>query len=294
MYSLPIIIQLIFDGMATGLVYVILAAGLVLIISVSRILFIAYGQFYMIGAYVVWYLMNLVNLPFFPALGIGTIITGLLGVLGYSLIFQRVEEGPARFLATIIIAMGMSLALSQGSLLVVGTIHRSIPAVFPGSFEIGDVIINLDKLALIIIGVAVALTLFWIYEKTKLGRSMRAVSFNPEAAALQGINVHAVYMLTMGFGTALAGFAGGVIAPSYGINPGMGNTILLSVLLMTMLGGMNSLPGAVLGGLVVGLILSFGQFYIGGRVQIVLFVIIGVIIYFRPTGLLGRPIDMGV
>jgi branched-subunit amino acid ABC-type transport system permease component len=143
-------------------------------------------------------------------------------------------------------------------------------------------------------GIAITALMFWLYEKTKIGRAMRAVSYQPEVASLQGINTYRIYLVAMGLGTALAGFAGGIIAPSYGINPEMGNNILLTVLLMTMLGGMDSLLGAVVGGVVVGMVLSFGQYYIGGLVQIILFLVIGVIIYFKPAGLLGKRTDIGV
>ncbi len=294
MFTLPIIGQLFFDGLATGLVFVILAAGLVLIISVSRILFIAYGQFYMVGAYMGWIAMNVFSLPFFPSLLIGTLTTAALGLLIWVAIFQHVEQGPGRFLSTIIIAMGLQLVIAQVGLNLSGTLPRSMPAIFPGTINFFDVVIARDKLFLISAGIASTLILFWVYEKTRIGRSMRAVAFNPEAAALQGVNINRTYLITMGIGAGLAGFAGGVISPSYGINPGMGSTILLSVLLMTMLGGMGSLLGALVGGLTVGLILSYGQFYVGGIVQIILFIIIGIIIFFRPGGLVGRVIDVGV
>lgn len=291
---LSIIGQLIFDGLAMGLVYVILAAGLILIINVSRILFIAYGQFYMIGAYAVWYGLNLLRLPYFFALPVGVLTAAILGMLSYILIFQRVQRKGGQFLQTIMAALGLSLIIGQGGLVIFGTLWRSIPPVFPGIFEVFGIIMVADKVALMGLGLTVTLFLFWVYEKTNIGRAMRTVSFLPEAASLQGVNVNRVYIVTFGIGAALAGFAGGIMAPSYGINPAMGNTILLSVLLMTMLGGLGSLMGAVAGGLVVGMILSFGQFFIGGTVQIVLFLIIGVVIYFRPGGLVGRLPGMGV
>ena len=286
--------QLVFDGLTIGLIYVILAAGLVLILSVAEIFFIAYGQFYMIGAYVVWYAVSNLNLPYFPALILGVVATGILGILSYILIFQWIQRTEGRFLSTITAALGLSLILGQGGLLILGTTPKSIPTVFHGMFTYRGISFGVDKLALIAMGIIVTLLLFWIYEKKGIGRAMRAVSLMPEVASLQGINPNRIYIITLGIGTALAGFAGGILAPSYGINPSMGTNIISSILLMTMLGGMDSLLGAVVGGLVVGLVLSFGQYYIGGTVQIVLFVIIGVVIFFRPAGLLGRRTDLGV
>jgi branched-chain amino acid transport system permease protein len=166
--------------------------------------------------------------------------------------------------------------------------------VFSGRFEVFGVIINVDKLALIIIGITVTLFLFWVYEKTNIGRAMRAVAFNDEVSSLHGINANWIYMLVIGIGTALAGFAGGIIAPSYGMSPTMGSNILWSVMLMTMLGGMDSLVGAVVGGAIIGQMLSFGQYYIGSTVQIIIFLAIGIVLYFKPAGLLGRGIDIGI
>jgi len=286
--------QLIFDGLTIGLVYVILAAGLVFILSITEILFIAYGQYYMIGAYAVWYAVNLLNLPYALSLLVGVAASMVLGLISYRLIFKRLRNMEGRFLMNLTAALGLSLMLSQGGLLVFGTYPRSIPRVFMGELIVADITFSYDKLALIGMGIAITVFMFWLYEKTKIGRAMRAVSYQPEVASLHGINTYRIYLIALGLGTALAGFAGGIIAPSYGIHPQMGNNIFLTVLLMTMLGGMDSLMGAVVGGVIVGLVLSFGQYYIGGLVQIVLFAVVGVIIYFKPAGLLGKRTDIGV
>jgi branched-chain amino acid transport system permease protein len=123
---------------------------------------------------------------------------------------------------------------------------------------------------------------------------MRAVSLSPEASSLQGVYSDRVLLMTLGMGCALAGFAGGLLAPNYGINPAMGNEVLWTVMLMCMLGGIDSLPGAVVAGILIGQILSFGQYYLGSTVQICVFLIIGITLYFRPNGLMGRGIDVGI
>lgn len=286
--------QLVFDGLGIGLVFVILAVGMVLITSVNKILFIAYGSFYTIGAYTTWYAINFLQLPYFAALLVGLLASGALGALCYLLVFQRLQRIEGGFLATLIASMGLMMLLNQLGTLVFGTTTRSIPSVFPGVLHLGGINIAVAKLVLIGLGVAITVALFWVYEKTSIGRSMRAVSFMPEAAALQGINSNSIYMITLGIGTALAGFAGGCIAPVYGINLQMGTNVIWTVMLMMMLGGMDSMLGAVIGGLVIGQLMSFGQFYIGSSVQIVVFVIIGIVLYFKPNGLLGRGLDIGI
>lgn len=254
----------------------------------------AYGMFYTIGAYLIWYIIYTWNLSYFIALPIGILIVGLLGVVCYLLIFQRLQQIAGGFLATLIASLGLLLILSQGDLLVFGTVERSIPPVFRGNVILFGINMPVAKLVLIGAGVIVTLFLFWVYEKTKIGRAMRTVAFLPEVAPLLGISTNRVYLITMGVSTALAGIAGGILAPTYGLNPAMGNNILWTVMLMCMLGGMDSLLGAVVGGVVIGQLLSFGQFYLGSVVQIIIFIIIGVILYYRPNGLLGRGINIGI
>lgn len=286
--------QLIFDGFAMGLVFVILAGGLVLLLSVSKILFMAYGMFYTIGAYATWYAVNHFHMPYFISLFFGVFVSGSIGMLSYIFIFRRLQLSEGGFLSTLIASMGLMMILGQGGILVYGTVPRSIPNVFTGRFEWLGMTIGIDKLVLMGLGTGVILILFWIYEKTIIGRAMRAVAISPETASLYGVNTILINMLTLGFATLLAGFAGGILAPSYGINPQMGSNILWTIVLMTMLGGMDSLPGAVVGGIVIGQMLSFGQYFIGSIVQIFIFFIIGIILYFRPQGLLGRGVDIGI
>lgn len=290
---LSLIGQLVLDGMAMGLVYVILAAGLVLIMSVSRIFLIAYGQFYMIGAYVVCGVV-LLKLPFFVALCVAALATAVLGLLSYRLIFQYIQYAEKQFLLVIVAAIGLMMILVQAGLLIFGTIPRGIPPIFPTIVSIAGVSIPLDKLVLVVLALLVTVALFWVYEKTKIGRAMRAVAFLPNAASLQGIDTKKIYFVVLGIGSALAGVAGGIMAPSYSVHPEMGTNIFLPVMLIMMLGGMDSLLGAIPSGLVFGMTLSFGQYFIGGRAQILLYIVIGILIFIRPAGLLGRGMKLGV
>jgi branched-chain amino acid transport system permease protein len=286
--------QLIFDGLGMGVLFVILACGLVTIASVSRILFMAYGSFYTIGGYATWYAIDKLNLPYFFALVIGTLVAGIVAWLSYILIFRRLQNVEDGFLATLIASMGLSLVLSQGGMLIYGTAAHGIPTVFPGAIDLFGVHMKMDKVALILISVTVTIILFFIYEKTAFGRRLRSTAFNPQVASLLGVNVNIILTLALVMGCTLAGLAGALLAPSYGISPSMGSNVLWTVMLMCMFGGMDSLLGAVVGGLVVGQLLSFGQYYIGSAIQIIVFVIIGILLLFRPNGLMGRGINIGI
>lgn len=278
-------IQLIIDGIVIGLIYVILAGGLVLMLSVPRVFFIAYGQWYMIGAYVVWGGITLVGLPFFVALLLSVFLTTLIGILTYRIIFYYLLS--AHFLSNIVAAMGLMLILGQGALLTFGTTARGIPSVFPGIIRFQGLRIPIEKLVVIVIGIIIISFLFYVYEKTKIGRAMRAVSFNPEAAKLCGIIPKKIHLMTFGLSAALAGLGGGITAPAYLVYPEMGHSVFFVVLLVLMLGGIESLPGAVFGGIVLGLTLSFGQYFMKGLAQVLLFGLIAVVVFFKPEGLFG-------
>jgi branched-chain amino acid transport system permease protein len=183
------------------------------------------------------------------------------------------------------------MILGQAALLIFGTHSRGMPSVFPGMIRIGGMSISVEKLVLIMLTTAVILALYFFLRKSKTGQAMRAVSFNADVAALQGINPERIYQSALVIGCALAGFAGAVMAPVYAVSPSMGS-IIITVLLVVMFGGMNSVMGAALGGIILGLTLSFGYYFLGGGLaQILLFLAISIIVFFRPGGLFGESIN---
>ena len=171
--------------------------------------------------------MNQFHFPYFVSLIIAVVAVAIIGMLCQGVLFNNLMKKEGGFLATLIASMGLMQVLSQGDLLVFGTVARSIPTVFPGVLHLGGINMPLAKVALILIGVGVTVILFLVYERTGFGRAMRTVAFLPEVASLQGINVNRIYIMTLGLATAIAGIAGGILAPTYGINPSMGNNILM-------------------------------------------------------------------
>jgi branched-chain amino acid transport system permease protein len=284
--------QLVFDGMAMGLVFVLLAVGLVLITSVNKILFMSYAMFYAVAAYATWYFIDSFNFPYLISVIVAVAVVAALGAIFFVLVLQRLMHHESGFLETLIASMGLMIILQKANLLVFGPMPHKIQSVFPGILDVFGINMAVAKIVLIVLGIVLTALLFLMYEKTKLGRAMRTVAFLPEYAPLAGINIDRIYIITLVIGIALAGIAGGILAPTYGINPNMGASILWTVMLMTFLGGVDSMPGAVLGGLIIGQLLSFGQYYLGSIVQVYIFIIIGIILYFRPNGLLGRGIDI--
>jgi len=283
-----VLVQLFIDGLGMGLIYVLLAVGFILIMSIPRIFFLVYGEVYMLGAFIVWFLMLVLKLPFFFALFLAVSATATFGGLCYRLIFLYVQYKEQQFLTNVVAAIGLTMIAGQGCLLVFGTESRGIPSVFPGMLNVVGLTISVERVVLIALSLAVALSLFFFLQKTNTGLAMRAVSFRADVAALQGVNPTMTYLLTTAIGCAIAGFAGGVMGPVFAVSHEM-KSVTMTVFLVIMLGGMNSMIGAVFGGLILGQTLSYGYYFIGtGPAQIFLFILIGIMVFFKPGGLFAK------
>jgi branched-chain amino acid transport system permease protein len=147
-----------------------------------------------------------------------------------------------------------------------------------------------ERLSVILLCLLVMFALYVLLMRSKVGKAMRAVKLDREVAALQGINTNLIYLLAFVTGSALAGLAGGIVSPLFSVTPNMGHALLLNCFMALTVGGLESMVGGVVGGLVIGTVLSFGSFYLGGLSEILLFAVIGVILFFKPGGLFGEAI----
>ncbi len=282
------LLQLFIDGISIGIVYVLMASGFNLIMSVEKILFLPFAQFYMLGAYLAWYLMVPLKLNFAIALVLATIGTGVLGAITYLLSFLWVQYKEGQFLTNLLIGVGWMLIITQVALKLFGTEARGIPTVFKGTIRIAGLNISVEKAVVIVAGVVILVAMHFFLQKTRLGRAMRAVSFSSDVAALQGVNSTRVFTLTMAFGCGLAGLAGALLAPVFAVTTEVGSFAFL-VPLVVLLGGLGSMLGAILSGLLFGMALSYGQYFIGGgQAQIAFFVIVAIVLMLRPGGILGK------
>jgi branched-chain amino acid transport system permease protein len=267
------------------MIYVLVASGLILLLGVVRIFNFAHGEFYMLGAFVTFGMCQLLHLDFFLSIAVAMVVISLLGLLAYRLIFQHMRGD---ILLCTGASIGLSMILQRGALLGFGTQQRGLHPPITGSLVVGPVNLPSEKLVAIILCLAVMIGLYYLLMRTRVGKAMRAVKVDNEVASLQGINTNRIYLVVFTTGCALAAMAGGIIAPVFSITPDMGNAVLLKCLMVLMVGGMESMVGGVIGGLVVGLITSFGTFYLGDLSEILLFTVIGIILVFKPGGLFGE------
>jgi branched-chain amino acid transport system permease protein len=286
--TLDLFSQLFVNGLTTGMIYVLIASGLILVLGVARIFNFAHGEFYMLGAYATFALCQVLQVNFFVSLVLATLVVALFAAICYRVVFHHIR---GNLLLCAAASMGLSMMFERGALVSFGTQERGLPSAFTGVMTIGTLAMPVEKIAVILLCVANMLGLYYLLMRTKLGKAMRAVKLDTEVAALQGINTTRVYGLAMAVGCALSGLAGGIIAPLFSITPAMGHAMLLKCFMVLIVGGLESMVGGVVGGLVIGMTLSFGYYFLGGLSEILLFSIIGVILVFKPGGLFGEAVE---
>ena len=287
--TVQLFFQLLINGLSIGLLYALVALGLVLVLGVAKVFNFAHGEFFMVGAYALYTFSVTLHLNFIASIVMAGLTVALLGALCSKTIFQLVSGSLLKAAATTI---GLGMILQQAVLQIFGTAQRGVKPILPGFVALGGVRLSLERL--VIIGCCLLLVgiLAWFLNRTKTGIAMRATNLDEETATLQGINSKRMYFLAIAIGSGLAGIAGGIVAPIRALNTDMGHTMLFYVLMVLVLGGMQSAIGAICGGLILGIVLSFGFHFLGGLSELVLFFVIGVFIMFKPHGLFGREVEV--
>ncbi|HXZ34398.1 MAG TPA: branched-chain amino acid ABC transporter permease [Thermodesulfobacteriota bacterium] len=278
-------IQVLVNGLMLGLTYVLIASGFSLIYGIMRLLNFAHGEFYMLGAFATYLLCEHLGVHYFTAMALSMVIIGVLGVLVYHFFFRpfRDEHDPS-----LVIALGIAMLIGGLALIIFGEKDKSVAPVFSGVIQVWGATLSKERVAVIIVAIVLmaALTLYIKFSKT--GQAMRAVSQDREAAALQGIGVDSTFTLCMGISSALAGAAGALLAPLFYVNPFLGMHAVLKALVVVVIGGLGSIPGAIVGGLLLGFVESFGNTFFGDITEILGFIIVMIVLLFRPQGLFGH------
>jgi branched-chain amino acid transport system permease protein len=278
-------IQVLINGLMLGLTYVLIASGFSLIYGIMRLLNFAHGEFYMLGAFATYLLCEHLGLNYFAALLLSMILVAILGVMVYHFFFRpfRDQHDPS-----LVIALGVAMLIGGLSLLIFGEKDKSVAPVFSGVMKIFGATLSLERIAVIVMAILlmVALTLFIKF--SKLGQAMRAVAQDREAAALQGIGVDSTFALCMAISSALAGAAGALLAPLFFVNPFLGMHAVLKALVVVVIGGLGSIPGAIAGGLLLGFVESVGNTFLGGATEMLGFIIVMIVLLVRPQGLFGH------
>jgi branched-chain amino acid transport system permease protein len=280
------LLQSILNGFSSAGIYILVALGLTLVLSIMNIVQLAHGEIYMIGAYGVYFITTSLGLNFFLALVISTLLMGSLGIVLERLCFRPLR---GQFDRAAIASIGLILILQNVVLSIAGGDPRSYMGPFTGVLKILGVAISWDRLSIVLFGFGLVAALFLFIRMTKTGQAMLAISQDRDGAALQGINIDRISMVAMFLGCALAAIAGALVGAIFSVSPTMGGFALMKGIAVIILGGLGSIPGAVVGGLIIGLIDGIMPIltttHIAGLIG---FGAIIIILLFRPQGISGH------
>jgi len=272
-----------------GGIYALIASGFTLILGVIQVFNFAQGQFYMLGAFIAIAVVTNLGLPYPVAILIALVATALLGAALYFGVIQFTTR--SGFFNTMLVTVAFGTVVAQSAMVSFGSREAVLPPVVPGTLSLGGVTIPNGKLV-VIAGAVVVMVALHLFMKTRIGVSMLAAAENRDVASLQGINPKRVFWVTMAVGCGLCGIAGALVVPVLAASGTMGSTIFIKALLVVLVGGTGSMSGALLAAFIVGIAESYAFHFFGHLGLLVIFVLVAVLIFFRPGGLLGKPLPV--
>ncbi len=288
---MDLLVQTVVNGLIQSGFYALAAIGLVLIFGVMKVVNFAHGELVMIGAYSVWLLHAQYGIPYVIVIAIAIIVVTIIGLIMERFLFRPMTNDP---LGGLICSIGVLFILQVIAAVVGGEgPSKQVPPPFEGTLILFDTLrVPYQRLFAIALAVA-ALTLLWFFlTRMRAGWALRAVAQDREAAALQGINANRISMMAIGIGAALAGLAGALMAPVANINPHMGHNVIITAFIVTIVGGIGSLSGALIAAVLYALFHTIVTTYINGTVATIWGLVIMVLVLIvRPTGIMGHRVS---
>ncbi len=284
---MEIVLQQILNGLTLGGVYSLVALGLTLVYGILHVPNFAHGAFYMTGAYAAFFLMSTLGVNYWIAMIGAAATVAAIAVIADRLVFHPLRNAPG--LHHMIAAIGILLFLEAGAQAIWGADFHRLQTPYGGIMNFAGLILPVQRLLIIIAAFGLVVLLHLFLKKTVTGSTIIAMAQNRDGAALVGINANRVAMLTFAISGVLAAVAAVLYAPINLVYPSMGNLVITKAFVIIVLGGMGSVPGAIVGGLIIGFAESFGAFYISTDYKdIIAFVLLVVILSVRPEGLFTK------
>ena len=277
----------VFTGLVLGMIFVLLAIGLSLIFGLMTVVNFSHGAFYMLGAYFGFFLLGLTG-SFWVALALAPILVGMFGLFVERVLIRplygRSPDDP------LLLTFGLSLVLVELARVIWGKFGLTFdpPKVLAGAVNLGFTMFPLYRLFVIAVTAAVLVGLWIFLTKTPVGLVIRAGSRDPLMVRALGFDLSKMWLLVFGIGASLAGLAGVLAGPMRGVYAEMGVTMIIESFVVVVVGGMGSLPGAVVAGLLIGQVVSLTTFFVPKMAEIMVFIFMAAILLIRPSGLFGE------
>jgi branched-chain amino acid transport system permease protein len=285
-----VIVQQIFNGLALGMAYALIAVGYSLVFGILRLTNFSHGSIYAFGAHMAALFIGF-EFGNLPAVLIAIVLTGILDILVDKVALAPLRKEGAAPIASLITTIGISQVIQNVLIIVFGSQKRAFPALLSfGSFKIGNITVQSTQLMMCVVSMVLLVILTTIINKTKIGLAMRATEQNGKAASLMGINVNFVISFTFFLTGASAAIAGSLISGYYQmVYPNMGYMAGLKAFAAAVLGGIGSLPGSIIGGLIIGISECIGATFMGSTYRdAIAFIILFIVLIVKPTGLFGK------
>ena len=289
--TFSLLIAQLINGLQTGSVYALVALGYSMVYGIIKLLNFAHGDIIMVGAYMVYYAIASFALPPVVAIALAVLVSTLLGVFVEKVAYTPLRSAPR--LSLLITAIGVSFLLENGAQLVFGADQKSMDPMITGSFMMGQINVSYVAIVTIVVSVAIMILLSFVVNKTKAGKAMRAVSEDMGAAQLMGISLNRTISMTFAIGSALAGVGSVLYLCAYTqASPTMGSMLGIKAFVAAVLGGIGSIPGAMIGGFTIGVLealvaaVGFSMWK-----DAAVFLVLIIVLLFKPTGFLGKKIQ---
>lgn len=276
------------NGIVAGAMYALMAMGLALIWGTMRVLNFAHGEFFMLGAFLALTALHVLGLPLLPSIAVAVLAVVVIAMLLHRCTVNVLAGRPGFDFGTIAITLGLSIVLQDSALLIWGERFREMPYFLEGVTRTFGVRLPMQRVLIVVVAIVSVALLALFLRYTRFGVALRAVASDPEAAAACGIDTARVHVVTFGIAAGLAALGGIMLAPIMAVNPWMGIPLLLKAFVVVVLGGLGSLPGAVIGGFLLGIIEALGVAVFSSEWrEVVAFAVLIVVLWVRPHGLFG-------
>jgi branched-chain amino acid transport system permease protein len=287
-YPLPVILGQLMLGLVNGSFYAMLSLGLAVIFGLLGVVNFAHGAFYTLGAFAAWVALDKLGVNYWFALVLAPLAVALLGIVLERLLLRHLYRLDPLY--GLLLTFGIALIVEGVLRQYYGSSGESypVPDALQGVFNLGFMILPIYRAWVILASLVVCFTTWFVIERTRLGATLRAATENAPLVQAFGINVPAIVMATYGAGVALAALAGVLAAPVVQVSPLMGSSLVIVVFAVVVIGGMGSIFGAIVSGLLLGMVEGLTKVIYPEASNIVVFVIMGIVLVLRPAGLFGR------